>query len=103
MKITEEKVVVVKEKKELEVGDIVFTGSFISLYGRDKVIPCCVVKTKDSLDEYGVMPLVDPFDSSGSPNIFKLQIKDVEWEYPILHITIKDWRNLKFQNLNQRW
>lgn len=103
MKIVEEKVVVVKEKKELEVGDIVFTGSFVSLYGRDSAIPCCVVEIADSFGEYGVIPLVAPFDSNGNPNIIGLHINDVMWEYPILHITIKDWRNLKFQNLEQRW
>jgi hypothetical protein len=86
MKITEEKVVVVKEKKELEVGDIVFTGSFISVYGRDNAIPCCVVEIADSSGEYGVIPLADPFSSNGSPNILRLQIKDVMWNYPILHI-----------------
>jgi hypothetical protein len=99
MKITEEKVVVVKEKKELEVGDIVFTDSFISS-GYMNTIPCCVVELADSLDEYGVIPLADPFTSNGSPNILRLHIEDVMWEYPILHIKIKDWRDLKFQNLN---
>ena len=94
MKIVEEKVVVVKEKKELEVGDIVFTNKF----------PCCVVEIADSsMREYGVMSLVDPFDSSGTPNIRRLSIKDVMWEYPILHIAIKKWHDLKFQNLGQRW
>lgn len=102
MKITEEKVVVVKERKELEVGDIVFADKFITT-GYMNTIPCCVVELTDSLDEYGVIPLVDPFTSNGSPNILKLQIKDVMWEHPILHITIKDWHDLKFQNLNQRW
>ena len=102
MKITEEKVVVVKEKKELEVGDIIFTDNFITNSNID-TIPCCVVEPADSLDEYGVIPLVDPFDSNGSPNILSLHIKDVMWEHPILHIAIKDWRDLKFQNLNQRW
>lgn len=103
MKIVEEKVVVVKEKKELEVGDIVFTNKFMSS-GYTNIIPCCVVEIADSsMREYGVMSLVDPFDSMGTPNIRRLSIKDVMWEYPILHITIKDWRNLKFQNLGQRW
>lgn len=99
MKITEEKVVVVKEKKELEVGDIVFTNSFITRCSME-TIPCCVVENSDSLDDYGVIPLADPFALNGSPNILRLQIKDVMWEYPILHIKIKDWRDLKFQNLN---
>lgn len=44
MKITEEKVVVVKEKKELEVGDIVFADKFITT-GYMNTIPCCVVRT----------------------------------------------------------
>jgi hypothetical protein len=55
------------------------------------------------LDEYGVISLVEPFTSNGSPNILRLHIKDVMWEHPILHIAIKDWHDLKFQNLNQGW
>lgn len=98
MKITEEKVVVVKEKKELEIGDIVFTDKFIS-NNYMSTIPCCVVELANSLDGYGVIPLVDPFSSNDSPNIIRLDIEDVIWEYPILHITIKDWHDLKFQNI----
>ena len=101
MKITEEKVVVVKEKKELEVGDIVFTDRFMTHCSMD-IIPCCVVENADSLGIYGVIPLSDPF-VGGNPNILKLEIEDVMWEHPILHIKIKDWRDLKFQNLNQGW
>ena len=101
MKITKENVVVVKEKKELEVGDIVFTNTFTT-NSYMKTIPCCVVEIADSLGEYGVIPLVDPFDSNGNPNILGLHIEDVIWNHPILHITIKDWRDLKFQNLNQK-
>ena len=86
MKITEEKVVVLKERKELEVGDIVFTDKFITT-GYMNTIPCCVVEIADSsMREYGVMSLVDPFDSSGTPNIRRLSIKDVMWEYPIYKV-----------------